>query len=358
MLVKSFILDNIKRACNDYPMSRILNGTNLPNMPWQEKPAGWTLPVWRYTQNPVINRNPFAGMGRIFNSAVVPFEGKFAGVFRGETTTGRPFLYVGFSEDAIHWNYQTEPVHMKDESGKDWDPLYAYDPRCVKIDDWYYVIWCTDFNGAAIGLAKTKDFKSFVRFENPFLPFNRNGVLFPRKVKGNYLMLSRPSDSAHTPFGDVMLSQSPDLTYWGKHRCVMQKGGKGWWQGVKIGPGPAPIETDEGWLLFYHGVSSTCSGFVYSFSAALLDLENPSKVLYRSGAYMLTPEEPYETTGFVPNVAFPVATLADAATGRIAIYYGAADTVVALAFCQLDEVIGYIKDNNELVGCDGDEGKF
>ena len=73
---------------------------------------------------------------------------------------------------------------------------------------------------------------------------------------------------------------------------------------------------------------------------------------------MLTPEVSYETTGFVPNVAFPVAALSDATTGRIAIYYGAADTVVALAFCQLDEVIRYIKENNELVGCDASDGKF
>lgn len=339
-------------------MSRIINGTDLPNIPWQDKPEGWPLPVWRYTENPVIRRNPFEGMGRIFNSAVVPYEGKFIGVFRGETTTGRPFLYLGHSEDGIKWTYDTEKIHMKDEYGNDWDPYYAYDPRCVKIEDWYYIIWCTDFDGAAIGLARTKDFKEYTRLENPFLPFNRNGVLFPRKVNGKYLMLSRPSDSGHTPFGDIMLSQSPDLRYWGEHRCVMQRGTSAWWQGVKIGCGPSPIETDEGWLMFYHGVATTCSGFVYSFSAALLDKDCPSKVLYRCNKYMLTPEENYETTGFVPNVAFPVAALCDQKTGRIAIYYGAADTVVALAFCQLDEVIKYIKENNETCGCDTDEGKF
>lgn len=339
-------------------MSKIINGIDIPNMPWQDRPAGWTLPVWRYSENPVINRNPFLGMGRIFNSAVVPFDGGFIGVFRGETHQAHPYLYLGRSKDGFHWEYETEKIHMKDEEGKDRDPFYAYDPRCIKIDDTYYIIWCTDFNGVALGLAKTKDFKTFVRLENPLLPFTRNGVLFPRKIGGKYVLLSRPSDSGHTPFGDIMLSKSPDLKYWGEHRCVMQKGGQGWWQGLKIGPGPVPIETDEGWLLFYHGVCLTCSGYVYSFSAALLDLENPSKVLYRSGSYMLTPEEPYETTGFVPNVTFPVAALADQSSGRIAIYYGAADTVVALAFCKVDEVIQFIKDNNELIGCDADEGKF
>lgn len=338
-------------------MSRII-GDNLPNIPWQDKPDGWKLPVWRYNQNPVILRNPAEGIGRIFNSAVVPWQGAFLGVFRAETTTGRPFLYLGHSKDAVHWEFDHDMIHMHDENGSPRDPYYAYDPRCVKIDDTYYIIWCGDFDGAAIGLASTKDFKDFTRLENPFLPFNRNGVLFPRKVNNKYLLLSRPSDSGHTPFGDIMLSQSPDLKYWGEHRIVMQKGGSAWWQGIKIGCGPAPIETDEGWLIFYHGVATTCSGFVYSFSSAILDRECPSKVLYRCGRYGLTPEELYETTGFVPNVAFPVATLSDAETGRIAIFYGAADTVVALAFTTVDEIVRYTKDYSELVGLDGDEGRM
>ena len=128
----------------------------------------------------------------------------------------------------------------------------------------------------------------------------------------------------------------------------MGKGGKGWWQGTKIGAGPTPIETTEGWLLFYHGVSNTCNGFVYSYGAVLLDLDEPDKVLYRCADYLLTPEKEYETTGFVPNVVFPCQNLYDAPTGRIAIYYGAADTYTALAFCMVDEVIDYIKKHNEV----------
>ncbi len=163
-----------------------------------------------------------------------------------------------------------------------------------------------------------------------------------------YKLLSRPSDSGHTPFGDIFISESPDLIYWGRHKWVMGKGGKGWWQGTKIGSGPVPIETTEGWLLFYHGVSGTCNGFVYSFGAAILDIDEPSRVKYRCGNYLLTPEKQYEVTGFVPNVAFPCQNIYDAQTGRIAIYYGAADTYTALAFCQVDEVIAYIKEHNEV----------
>ena len=194
----------------------------------------------------------------------------------------------------------------------------------------------------------TKDFKTWTRLPNPLMPFNRNGVLFPRKINNKYFLLSRPSDTGHTPFGDIFLSESPDLIHWGHHKWVMGKGGKGWWQGTKIGAGPVPIETKEGWLLFYHGVSGTCNGFVYSFGAVLLDISDPSKVLYRTSDYLLTPETDYETRGFVPNVAFPCANLYDASTGRITIYYGAADTYTALAFCQVDELLDYMKKNSEV----------
>ena len=151
--------------------------------------------------------------------------------------------------------------------------------RLVKVEDTYYIIWCQDFYGAAIGMARTKDFKTFTRIENPFLPFNRNAVLFPRKIHGNFCLLSRPSDSGHTPFGDIFLSESPDMVYWGKHRHVMGKGSE-WWESLKIGGGAAPIETSEGWLLFYHGVTGTCNGYVYSIGGAILDIDDPSIVKY------------------------------------------------------------------------------
>jgi beta-1,4-mannooligosaccharide/beta-1,4-mannosyl-N-acetylglucosamine phosphorylase len=135
----------------------------------------------------------------------------------------------------------------------------------------------------------------------------------------------------------------------------MSSGGSGWWQSLKIGAGPIPIETSEGWLLFYHGVTNTCNGFVYSMGAALLDITNPSKVLYRTRDYILTPEKSYETTGFVPNVVFPCSTLHDAATGRIAIYYGAADTYVGIVYTQVEDLIEFIKSNSELIAGDAIE---
>lgn len=336
---------------------QILNCSPVPNMPWQDAPSKkLDIPIWRYSENPVINRNPVKNVARIFNSAVVPYESAYIGVFRAERKDGIPFIYFGRSNDGIHWSFDEDRITFTDENGNPFMPSYAYDPRLVEIEGEYYAIWCQDAYGATIGMAKTKDFKVWTRLENPFLPFNRNAVLFPRKVDGKFLLLSRPSDSGHTPFGDIYLSQSPDLEYWGHHRHVMGKT-ENWWENLKIGAGAAPIETSEGWLLFYHGVTGTCNGYVYSIGGAILDLENPSKVKYRCSTFLLTPEEWYEERGFVPNVCFPCATVHDSETGRIAVYYGCADSYVSLAFTTLDQILDYIKEHSVVRQSDSEEGK-
>ena len=161
------------------------------------------------------------------------------------------------------------------EQGEPFMPPYAYDPRLVKVEDTYYIIWCQDFYGTSIGIAKTRDFQTFTRVENPFVPFNRNAVLFPRKINGMFTLLSRPSDSGHTPFGDISSARARTWRFWGRHRHVMGKSGN-WWENLKIGGGAAPIETSEGWLLFYHGVTGTCNGYVYSIGGAILDRDEPA----------------------------------------------------------------------------------
>jgi beta-1,4-mannooligosaccharide/beta-1,4-mannosyl-N-acetylglucosamine phosphorylase len=307
--------------------------------------------VWRYSQNPVIPRHASPTADSINNSAVVPFRGGFAGVFRCDDRARNMTLRVGRSADGIEFSIADQALRFECDVPEIAEFLEGYDPRVVPLDGRYYVIWCNNYHGYTLGLGYTEDFERFHQLENAFLPFNRNGVLFPRKIRGEYLMLSRPSDAGHTPFGDIFLSHSPDLVYWGKHRHVMgPKRDRGLvnWQMTKIGAGPYPIETREGWLLFYHGVLTTCNGFTYSMGAALLDLEQPWKVRYRTRPYLLTPETLYEGVGNTQNVLFPCAALTDAASGRIALYYGAADTSTGLAFCQADELIDYLKGNSEL----------
>jgi beta-1,4-mannooligosaccharide/beta-1,4-mannosyl-N-acetylglucosamine phosphorylase len=323
-------------------MGNTIIGEPLPNIPWQERPKDCTDVVWRYDKNPVIGTDALNGL-RVFNSAIIPYKGEFIGVFRADHRNGYPNLHLGRSKDAINWNIEEKIITFQNEDGSPAKPiLYGYDPRLVKIEDTYYITWCNFFNGPTIGIAKTKDFKTFIQLENAYVPFNRNGVLFPRKINGNFVLLNRPSDNGHTPFGDIYLSQSPDLTYWGKHRLVMSTTHY-WWKNVKLGAGPIPIETTEGWLLIYHGVCQSCSGFIYSMGAALLDIDDPSKVIVDCENYILTPKAPYERTGFVDNVTFPCATLHCAKKGKIAIFYGSADTTCSLAFTQVDELIDYIK---------------
>lgn len=326
-------------------------GPALPDMPWEERPAGSHDVVWRYSANPIIPRDLLSTSNSIFNSAVVPFrQGKYnyAGVFRCDDTNRRMRIHVGFSVDGLKWEIDEEDMKLQGADPEVGEWVYGYDPRVAQIGDKYYVTWCNGYHGPTIGVAWTDDFRTFHQLENAFLPYNRNGVLFPRKINGLYMMLSRPSDTGHTPFGDVFISQSPDMKFWGCHRHVMStvKGDESAWQSTKIGAGPIPIETDEGWLLIYHGVLTTCNGYVYRMGCALLDKDQPWKVLYRTKDYIMAPWELYECVGDVPNVVFPCATLADAATGRIAIYYGCADTVTGIAFTTADELMRYMKENS------------
>jgi len=316
----------------------------LPNIPWQPRPGGCSSVVWRYQDNPVINRDALANSNSIFNSAVVPFKGEFAGVFRVDDTTRKMELHRGLSADGIDWEIDPEPIRFECDDEEIGRFVYGYDPRVTWIEDRFLVSWCNWYHGPTIGLAQSEDLTRFVQLENAFLPFNRNGVLFPRKINGHYAMLSRPSDSGHTPFGDIFYSESPDLQFWGRHRHVMGPVDNSW-QYTKVGGGPVPIETSEGWLLIYHGVLTSCNGFVYSAGAALLDRDSPWKVIARARPYILSPQRDYECVGDVPNVVFPCAALCDGESGRLAIYYGAADTVVALAFAEIEELVQYILDN-------------
>lgn len=319
-------------------------GPEIPQLPWEPRPAGCHDIVWRHSANPVVGRKAIPNANSIFNSAIVPFGDGFVGVFRCDNTCMQHRLHVGHSADGLHWDIAPQPIRMECADPEIFT-LGGYDPRVVWIEDRYYVTWCNGYHGATIGLAWTKDFQTFHQMENAFVPYNRNGVLFPRKVNGKYLMLSRPSDNGHTPFGDIFLSQSPDLEHWGHHRHVMRPNTG--WDWTKLGPGPMPIETSEGWLMIYHGVSNTCVGFVYRAGVALLDLEQPWKVIANAKAYILTPETPYEMMGDVPNVVFPCAALADAKSGRMAIYYGAADTVVGLAYTTVDELVDFAKKHHD-----------
>lgn len=225
-------------------MNILINAQSLPNIPWEEpgKVNRERSPLWRYSGNPVIPRNLTTHSNSIFNSAVVPFKDGFAGVFRCDDTSRHMDIHAGKSEDGINWTIEDKPIEFIKTHADLPDSEYKYDPRVVYVEDRFYIIWCNGYHGPCIGMGYTQDFKEFYQMESATMPYNRNGVLFPRKIGGNYAMFTRPSDTGHTPFGDIVYSESQDLVFWGKHRHVMSpdRSSKSAWQSTKSAPGRPP----------------------------------------------------------------------------------------------------------------------
>ena len=168
-------------------------GPALPDMPWEERPAGSKEVMWRYSANPIIGRDALSTSNSVFNSAVVPFKkGKYnyAGVFRCDDTNRRMRIHAGFSVDGIDWDIREEDFNLVGGDAEISEWAYGYDPRVAQIGDKYYVTWCNGYHGPTIGVAWTEDFETFHQLENAFIPFNRNGVLFPRKIGGKFAFAS------------------------------------------------------------------------------------------------------------------------------------------------------------------------
>ena len=142
-------------------MKHKIYGNELANMPYEPRPEGCDSPLWRYSNNPIISMNPFPNASRVFNSAVMAYNGEFIGVFRADTKNGIPFLFVGHSKDGIHFDFEIDPIVFHDKEGKPIKLEYAYDPRLVELEGTYYIIFCTSNHGPTLGIGKTKDFKDF-----------------------------------------------------------------------------------------------------------------------------------------------------------------------------------------------------
>jgi predicted GH43/DUF377 family glycosyl hydrolase len=226
--------------------------------------------------------------------------------------------------------------------GNQYEEFGVEDPRLTRIGEVFYFTYvAVSRHGAATALASTKDFKSFARHGIVFCPENKDVVLFPDRVEGEYLALHRPNGA--TPFTkpEMWLACSPDLTHWGKHERFLGNI-EGWWQG-RIGAGTPPLRTERGWLGIFHGNSrrEEDRGIgAYSAGAILMDLYEPRRIVSVSGQ-MFAPETDYERTGFVPNVVFPTGIIQQ--EQKLLVYYGAADTCTAVVEFSLEEVFDLLK---------------
>ena len=296
----------------------------------------------RHPSNPILTPEMIPGANAVFNSAVARFGDKYVGVFRVEKRQGFQSLRVAWSDDGITgWKFDPDEVLVPTEEPFVTYEEARYDPRITQIDGTYYVCHASENRfGCQISVASTLDFKRFTKIAVAAEPTNRNMVLFPEKIGGLYARLDRPFEYGGA--GNIWISYSPDLVFWGRSECIMTSRGFAWDQG-KIGPGAPPIRTKEGWLVLYHGVTPRVNAKIYKAGVALLDLEDPRKVVARAKEYILAPREPYERVGDVPNVVFPTAAIAYPESDELRVYYGGADTVFCLATAKISDLLHFAR---------------
>jgi predicted GH43/DUF377 family glycosyl hydrolase len=300
--------------------------------------------IHRYEGNPVIGIEdlPFR-CSDIWNAGVVHFQGRYLLLLTVETLEGLDSIYLAHGTDGKQFIVESKPFMTASESGAfaKYESFGVRDPRITKIDGTYYITFVADCeSGQRIGLAHTTDFRSVERTALVSEPDIKSGALFARKIKGRYAMLDRPSAG-----GSIWISYSDDLTYWGASTVVMTPR-SGYWDSTRIGAASPPIEIDKGWLLIYYGEKTTSAGPLVRLGAAILDKDDPSRVIVRSNVPILSPREKYERIGDVGNVVFSCGVLLEDG-GRIKVYYGASDSCVCLGTCFLDNIIRVCQKSHE-----------
>ncbi len=293
------------------------------------------LPLFtRYPGNPILSRRDWPyPINSVFNAgAVLLPDGDTLLLCRVEERTGLSHLCVARSGNGLDsWRIDPQPTLLANSRQFPEEIWGIEDPRITYVPELQqYAIAYTSFSrgGPGVSLALTRDFKSFERFGVIMQPEDKDAALLPRRINGYWAMIHRPVTSlgAH-----MWISYSPDLHHWGNHKIILEARRGGWWDANKIGLCSPPIETSKGWLMIYHGVRNTASGSIYRLGLALFDLENPAVCLQRGDSWMFGPEAPYERGGDVSDVVFPCGQTIGADGDTVNLYYGAADSCMAVA---------------------------
>jgi predicted GH43/DUF377 family glycosyl hydrolase len=288
----------------------------------------------RNHSNPILTAAhwPYA-VHSVFNAGAVRLEnGTTLLLCRVEDRRGHSHLCAARSPDGVSdWVVDPLPTLRADPEGHPEELWGIEDPRITFVPEiGKYAVAYTAFGkgGPGVSLALTTDFVQFERCGLVMQPDDKDAALLPRRVNGMWALVHRPiADSgAH-----VWISYSPDLRSWGGHRMMLQARRGGWWDANKVGLSPPLIETERGWLMLYHGVRCTAAGSLYRLGLALFALDQPDQLLLRGDEWIFGPEAAYETNGDVANVTFPCGYTVGSDGDTLNLYYGAADTCIALA---------------------------
>ncbi len=284
----------------------------------------------RYSGNPIITNDmmPFSCRG-VFNSSAVKYKDKYVMVLRAEGYNLADSFWLAHSNNGYNWKIG-DMIPLPDTPEYREFGANQYDPRITRIGNIFYITFCVHGTDVRMGLMSTKDFKKF-KWEG-FITGSgfRNTVLFPEKINGLYTAFERPNE-----MGDIWLTQSPDLKFWGNHKRVLRHNDVPWAWG-KIGPCGTPIRTKKGWLSLFHGVQLVCTHeSVYHAGVMLTDLKEPWKLIRIGNEPILTPETPIEIAGHVPTVVFASSQIVED-DGSVKVYFGASDRYQCVADTTID----------------------
>lgn len=298
----------------------------------------------RIQSNPIFTASdmPFPCQA-VCNPAACLIQGETVLLLRAIDLGGHSHLVVARSADGLSdWKVEDPPLLSPGPNAEWYETLGCEDPRITYLPhrgEYIITYVGSSEQGAGVCLAATRDFRSVERLGLVIHPYDKDAALFPRKVRGKYLLLHRPSAG---PLENIWMSESEDLRYWGNPKCVVQEEDKPGWDSGKVGTGPPPIETPGGWLLIFHGVELEETGWLYRVGLVLLDLENPAKIIARLPHWIFGPKADYELRGEKPGIVFPTGAVVQEGTLRL--YYGAADTTVAVATAPMDRLLEALRE--------------
>ncbi|MBI2266853.1 MAG: glycosidase [Armatimonadetes bacterium] len=305
----------------------------------------------RSERNPILTAGdwPYPA-NSVFNAgATLLDDGETLLLVRVEDRRGISHLTAARSTDGItDWRIDPQPTLLPDPEKHPEEVWGIEDPRITWVDELQqFAIVYTSYStsGPLVSMAMTRDFRKFERKGLVMPPEDKDAALLPRRFGGRWALVHRPIANYPANKANIWISFSPDLKHWGDHTVVLEARSGGWWDANKVGLSPQPIETPEGWLIVYHGVRTTPSGCLYRLGLALLDREDPTRVLYRGDEWVFGPDQPYERIGDVGDVVFPCGMTCDPETGDIRLYYGAADTAIALATANMKDLLDWLKTN-------------
>jgi predicted GH43/DUF377 family glycosyl hydrolase len=309
---------------------------------------GFVELLHRHADNPILTAADWPYPAHtVFNPGATRLrDGTTLLLCRVEDRRGHSHLCAARSANGVDgWRIDATPTLLPLAEEHPEELWGIEDPRITFVEELgQFAVAYTAFSrgGPGVALALTDDFRTFQRCGLVMQPDDKDAALLPRRIDGRFALIHRPTHDLGT---HIWISYSPDLRNWGGHKLLLAARKGAWWDANKVGISPPLIATSEGWLMIYHGVRHTAAGALYRLGLALFAHDRLEVCLARGDSWIFGPEAPYECQGDVANVAFPCGYTLGADGDTLHLYYGAADTCIALATGSVRELLGWLAEN-------------